>query len=121
MKRVRTTGLSLALGLALLTVLGGCASAARNAQAPVESAEVTMPPSYRFDPVAIRVPIGTTVTWRNTDNFTHAVSVVTGGFPNLSLAPGQSGTISFDQPGEYAYICTYHAQDMKGIVSVVER
>jgi plastocyanin len=121
MKHVRRTGLSLALGLALITVLGGCASAAGAAQSVVESAEVTMPPSYRFDPVAIRVPVGTTVTWRNTDNFTHSVSVVGAGFPELSLAPGQSGTITFDQPGEYPYICTYHAQDMKGTVSVVER
>jgi plastocyanin len=121
MKRVRTTGLGLALGLALLTVLGGCASAAQGTQAPAESAEVTMPPSYRFDPVAIRVPVGTTVTWRNTDNFTHSVSVVAGGFPELSLAPEQFGTITFDQPGEYAYVCTYHAQDMKGTISVVER
>lgn len=121
MKHVRTLAFSLAQGLALLILLGGCASATQSAQAPVESAEVTMPPSYRFDPVAIRVPVGTTVTWRNTDNFTHAVSVVAGGFPDLSLAPGQSGTITFDQVGEYAYICTYHAQDMKGTVSVVER
>src|SRR5688572_105124 len=120
MKHVRATGLSLALALALVTVLAGCASAT-SAQAPVESAEVTMPPSYRFDPVAIQVPVGTTVTWRNTDNFTHSVSVVDGGFPELSLAPGQSGTITFDEPGEYAYVCTYHAQDMKGTVSVVER
>jgi len=121
MKQVRTTGLSLALVLALATVLAGCASAARTAQALVESAEVTMPPSYRFDPVAIQVPVGTTVTWRNTDNFTHSVSVVDGGFPTLDLAPGQSGTITFDQPGEYAYVCTYHAQNMKGTVRVVER
>ena len=25
----------------------------------------------------------------------------------------------FGQPGEYDYICTYHAQDMKGKISVV--
>lgn len=118
MKHLRATGFILSVGLALLMLLGGCMSAADSARAPVESAEVTMPPSYRFDPVAIRVPVGTTVTWRNTDNFTHAVSVVTGGYPELSLAPGQSGSITFDRPGEYTYICTYHAQNMKGTVSV---
>ena len=80
-----------------------------------------MPPSYRFDPVAIQVPVGTTVTWRNTDNFSHSVSVAGGDFPMLELPPGESGAITFDQPGEYAYVCTYHAQDMKGTVSVVER
>ena len=80
-----------------------------------------MPPSYRFDPPVIQVPAGTTVTWRNSDNFTHSVSVVDGKFPFLNLPPGQSGAITFDQPGTYDYICTYHTQDMKGKVIVVAR
>jgi plastocyanin len=116
---MRTSRLILALALAI--VLAGCASAVGSAEAPAETTLVTMPPSYRFDPVAIQVPVGTTVTWRNTDNFSHSVSVAGGGFPMLELPPGESGTITFDQPGEYAYVCTYHAQDMKGTVSVVER
>ena len=111
----------LILALALVIVLAGCASEVSNAQAPTETNQVTMPPSYRFDPVAIQVPVGTAVTWRNTDNFTHSVSVVDRGFPVLDLAPGQSGTITFDQPGEYPYVCTYHAQVMKGTVIAVER
>ena len=49
------------------------------------------------------------------------MSVVDGTFPFLNLSPGQSGAITFDQPGAYAYICTYHAQDMKGTVIVVAR
>jgi plastocyanin len=109
-----------ALAVAIV-LLAGCAAQPNAAAAPVETAQVTMPPSYRFDPPVIRVPSGTTVTWRNSDNFTHSVSVVDGKFPLLNLSPGQSGTITFDQPGEYAYICTYHAQDMKGTVIVVAR
>ncbi len=119
MKWMRTSRLILALALAI--VLAGCASAVSNAQAPSQTNQVTMPPSYRFDPVAIRVTAGTTVTWRNTDNFSHSVSVAGGEFPMLDLPPGASGTITFDQPGEYAYVCTYHAQDMQGTVRVVER
>jgi plastocyanin len=101
--------------------LAGCAVQTSAAAAPVETAQVSMPPSYRFDPPAIQVPAGTTVTWRNSDNFTHSVSVVGGEFPFLNLAPEQSGAITFDQPGAYEYICTYHAQDMKGTVVVVAR
>jgi plastocyanin len=110
----------LLLALTLVVMLSGCA-AAGSALAARETAQVTMPPSYRFEPVAIRVPAGTTVTWRNTDNFTHSVRVTDGDFPELSLKPGESGTLTFDQPGEYAYVCTYHAQEMKGTVSVAER
>ena len=113
--RTALTALALAAAAALL---GGCASAASGAQPPVQTAEVTMPPSYRFDPPSIQVPAGATVTFRNRDNFTHSVSVTGGGFPYLDLAPGASGQIRFDQPGEYAYVCTYHAQNMKGRVTV---
>ena len=74
-----------------------------------------------FDPPALQVPAGTTVTWRNNDHFTHSVSVAGGKLPFLNLPPGQSGALTFDQPGAYSYICTYHAQDMKGTVIVVAR
>jgi plastocyanin len=105
----------------IIAFLAGCVAQSSAAAQPVETAEVSMPPSYRFDPPAIRIPAGTTVTWRNADNFTHSVSVVDGKFPLLNLSPGQSGAITFDQAGTYAYICTYHAQDMKGTVIVVAR
>jgi plastocyanin len=105
----------------IIVLLAGCAVQTSVAAAPVETAQVSMPPSYRFDPPVIQVPAGTTVTWHNSDNFTHSVSVVDGTFPFLNLSPGQSGAITFDQPGAYAYICTYHAQDMKGTIIVVAR
>ena len=77
-----------------------------------------MPPSYRFEPSVIQLPAGTAVTFNNTDNFTHSVSVSGGSFPYLDLAPGKSGQVTFDQPGTYDYVCTYHATDMKGKVTV---
>jgi plastocyanin len=117
---MRTLLLVLALAV-IIVLLAGCAAQPSAAAAPVETAEVSMPPSYRFDPPAIQVPAGTTVTWRNSDNFTHSVSVSGGAFPFLNLSPGQSGTITFDQPGAYDYVCTYHAQDMQGTIIVVAR
>jgi plastocyanin len=104
-----------------IMLLAGCGTQTRAAAAPVETTQVTMPPSYRFDPPQIQVQAGATVTWRNTDNFTHSVSVSGGEFPFLNLPPGQSGEITFDQPGVYDYVCTYHAQAMKGTVTVVAR
>jgi plastocyanin len=117
--RTVLTVLALAAATALL---GACAAPARGAQAPVQTAEVTMPPSYRFDPASIQVPAGTTVTFKNNDNFTHSVSVTTGGtLPYLDLPPGKSGQITFAEPGTYDYICTYHATNMKGRVTVSAR
>jgi plastocyanin len=117
---MRTLLLIPAVAVAIV-LLAGCGAQTSAAAAPVETAEVSMPPSYRFEPAAIQVPVGTTVTWRNSDNFTHSVSVVDVTFPFLNLSPGQSGAITFDQPGAYTYICTYHAQNMKGRVIVVAR
>nr|PZN34647.1 MAG: plastocyanin [Chloroflexota bacterium] len=110
--------LVLAIAVALLA---GCGAQPSAAAGEVETSEVTMPPSYRFDPPRIRVPAGTTVTWRNTDNFTHSVSVAGGDFPLLNLAPGEAGSITFDQRGGYDYLCTFPAQDMRGTVTVVAR
>jgi len=95
----------LASVLAIVVVLlAGCGGQTSTAE-PVQTTQVTMPPSYVFEPPAIQVPAGTTVTWLNNDHFTHTVSVADGTFPVLNLAPEQSGTITFDQPGTYAYIC----------------
>jgi plastocyanin len=117
---MRTLLLIPALALAIVH-LAGCAAQTSAAAAPVETAQVSMPPSYRFDPPAIQVPAGTTVSWRNDDNFTHSVSISGGAFPFLNLPPGQSDALIFDQPGAYDYVCTYHAQDMRGTIIVVAR
>jgi plastocyanin len=107
----------LALGLAL----AGCGGSVAASSQPVETSRVEMPPSYRFDPEVIRVPAGTTVTWHNSDNFTHSVEPQDGTNRNLVVPPGQSVQITFDQPGEYSYICAFHPQNMKGKVIVVAR
>jgi plastocyanin len=108
----------LAAALIALVVLTGCAAAAeaRKGADAIATNVVTMPKSYRFDPALITVPAGTTVTWTNTDNFTHSVRVE-GGATQM-VPPGESTTFTFDTPGEYDYLCTLHAQNMKGKVIV---
>ncbi len=107
----------LVIGTLLLVITSaGCASTALSA-APVKTDHVEMPPSYKFSPTVIEVKAGTTVTWHNGDNFTHSVQLVPGGKP-LVAAPGQSVQITFDKPGVYDYICSFHPNDMKGKVIV---
>lgn len=110
MRRIRLT-----VGLMLLLMLAGCAS---KPPQPVETTHVEMPKSYRFDPPAIIVAVGTEVTWHNGDNFTHSVKFDQDIAPELVLEPGESGSVHFDQVGEYTYFCTFHAQQMKGKVIV---
>jgi plastocyanin len=112
----RTWALALAVLLAIL--LTGCAPPTAAAVDPVATTnQVDLPPSYLFRPDAIQVAPGTTVTWTNHDNFTHSVQVQ-GQSDVHVMRPRESAQITFDGPGTYAYVCTFHAQNMRGTVLV---
>jgi|DewCreStandDraft_2_1066082.scaffolds.fasta_scaffold00475_11 plastocyanin len=111
-----------ALLFLLLLASAGCAttSSAGTAQ-PVETDRVRAVKSYRWEPKVIRVPAGTTVTWRNDDNFSHSVRLLTGDRAPHLMQPGQSVSLTFDTPGEYPYECSLHPREMQGKVIVVPR
>lgn len=104
------------LGSGLL--LAACAPQA--AADPVATDTVNLPPSYRFEPAAITVVDGTTVTWTNNDNFTHNVRLLDDGGEVLDLPPGESVSFTFTGPGEHRYDCSFHPNDMTGVVVVSE-
>ncbi len=87
---------------------------------PVATNEVNLPPSYRFEPAAISVPDGTTVTWTNNDNFTHNVRLLDDGGDVLDLPPGETVSFTFTGPGEHRYDCSFHPNDMSGVVIVTD-
>jgi plastocyanin len=111
--RIWTVPLTLALATLLAAACGDDASDA----APVRTNHVDLPHSYRFEPAAIEVVAGSEVTWTNNDRFTHSVKVEDGA--NHDLERDQSVTITFDEPGEYDYVCVYHPRDMRGRVVVM--
>jgi len=63
------------------------------------------------------VPVGGTITWTNLGTQAHTVTSSDGAFDSGPVAPGESATIQFDTPGDFAYVCTPHPW-MKGIVHV---
>ena len=108
-----------AAGALLLLVLAACSSRAAGAT-PVATDKVDLPPTYTFEPAAITIKAGTTVTWTNDDHFTHSVQLLDGGLsgdPHV-MAPGQAVTVTFPAPGTYHYQCHLHPQNMKGTVEV---
>jgi plastocyanin len=113
--------LTVASRLAALLVLAGlvasCAAAGQDAS-PVATTSVDLPKSYRFAPATISVKAGATVTWTNSDNFTHSVLFGSEASPGLVLAPGEHVDRSFPTAGTYAYVCAFHSQDMRGTVIV---
>jgi plastocyanin len=111
--------IAVAAAAVAIGLLGGCAAKAADAP-PVATSAVNLPPSYKFEPAAIAVSPGTTVTWTNNDHFTHSVQFLDGGLPNTPLVmdPGATATFVFDRPGTYHYQCHLHPQNMQGTVTV---
>ena len=99
-------------------VLLACTGSAGGA--PIATDTVDLPRSYRFAPADITVASGTTVTWTNSDNFTHNVQFADKGLSGepLTMRPGETVQFTFATPGTYEYLCSLHPQDMKGSVVV---
>jgi plastocyanin len=107
--------LAFALAVVVPVLVTGCGGS-RDLGTPVATNDVLLPKSYMFEPAAIVIKAGTSVTWRNEDNFSHSVKVEDG--PDHELGRGKSVTIAFPTPGTYHYVCTLHSHDMRGEVIV---
>jgi plastocyanin len=103
--------------IALAVVVAACAATGQEAS-PVPTDKVDLPKSYRFAPTDIVVAVGATVTWTNSDNFTHSVRFDGDASPGLVMAPGETVTHTFPSAGTFPYVCAFHAQDMRGTVIV---
>ena len=70
----------------------------------------------RYEPAAITVKRGETVTFVNRDPFPHTVTAA-GKFDSGSIAANASWSFRAREAGEHAYICTLHP-NMKGTIRV---
>ncbi|MCB2223223.1 MAG: nitrite reductase, copper-containing [Actinobacteria bacterium] len=71
-----------------------------------EFAETEDPADYSVN--VLRIPVGTTVTWTNSDSMLHTVTAVDGSFDSGFLDEGDSWSHTFTEPGEYEYYCLPH-------------
>jgi plastocyanin len=72
-----------------------------------------------YEPVAVTVPVGSTLTWVNDGVLPHTVTDVEGAFDSGFLVTGDTFSLAFDSLGEFEYFCTIHPE-MIGTISVVE-
>ena len=113
------TALRLLLPVLATVVLAACSGGGDGAAAadatPVKTSAVVAK-DMRFDPAAIEVPAGTTVTWTFQDG--SVPHDVTGdGWKSGKAQSKGSYRHTFDRPGTYDYRCTLHS-GMKGRVVV---
>ena len=98
-------------GAARLVPLPGATGTGPPPSAPEASGVEVAIAAFAFEPAELRVPVGTAVTWSNTDPTPHTA---TGdGFNTGPLEPGTTGTVTFDTAGTFEYLCAIHPT-MKG-------
>ncbi|MBU6429277.1 MAG: cupredoxin domain-containing protein [Cyanobacteria bacterium REEB65] len=83
-----------------------------------QAAAVTLS-GFAFNPQSLTVKAGTAVTFTNKDSVGHTVTPDNAGefTGSGTLTGGQSQTITFAQPGTYAYHCSIHPS-MTGTIVV---
>ena len=75
---------------------------------------------YKFAPLMLTVPVGTTVTWINHDTAPHTAthrSFSNEAFDSGNMQATQIFTHRFRKPGTYPYLCILH-QGMRGTILV---
>lgn len=102
-------------GLAAALVLGmgvfgtGRKGSVTRAQQKMSTVEVKID-NFSFGPVALTVPVGTTVTWTNRDDIPHN-TVSTDDpktFKSKVLDTDEKFSFTFSKPGTYPYFCSIH-------------
>jgi plastocyanin len=76
-----------------------------------------------FLPDELHVTAGTIVEWRydgggGETESTHNVIALDKAFKSGDLNAGSRFSFTFTQPGEFAYVCSYHARQMTGKIVV---
>lgn len=83
------------------------ASTFQNDNAADEYATTEAPADYSIN--ELMVPLGTTVTWTNNDpGVPHTVTAADGLFDSGILATGDTFSYTFNQVGQFNYLCTPH-------------
>ena len=76
-----------------------------------------------YTPAMLNIQLGDTVTWTNIDSEVHTVSSANvtsdgGVYFHETLLPGETYSVTFDNPGTYFYSCMIKFHGMTGIVRV---
>ncbi len=77
------------------------------------------PRTWRYEPAALTVKVGTTVTWTNSGAVVHTATADDGkAFDSGLMRPKATFSVTLKSPGTFAYHCTYHRW-MKGTIIAV--
>jgi plastocyanin len=114
-KNVCLTGLAIPVMVAALLLLTGSRSVEANDQASAVNTAVNMAvdtavkiDNFVFGPQTLTVPVGTTVTWTNSDDIPHTAVSTDGVFKSKVMDTDEKFSYTFTKAGTYSYYCTIH-------------
>jgi plastocyanin len=113
MRKRMFVGLSIAVGLAIATVLILHPTRARSEDS--KPMEVTVD-NFTFAPQTLTVPVNGTVTWVNKDDVPHVIASDDGVFKSKALDTDDKYSYTFSKAGTYAYYCSVHPKMVGKIV-----
>ena len=96
--------------------MAGQTTVASAAPAPAGSIGVNIG-AFTFGPPGVTIAPGKTVTWTNTDESPHQITVAGTPLKTGFLLKGQNASLTFKDEGMFAYNCALHP-NMKGTVQV---
>jgi plastocyanin len=114
-KNAWVAGVAAPVMIATLLLFAGSPRVTASSQ-PAANAAVKID-NFVFGPQTLTVPVGTTVTWTNSDDIPHTSVSTDGVFKSKVLDTDEKFSYKFDKAGTYPYYCTIHPK-MTGTVVV---
>ena len=114
---MRVASLATPVMIAMLLLFAGSPSvkASNNDQASAVNAAVKID-NFVFGPQTLTVPVGTTVTWTNSDDIPHTSVSTDGVFKSKVRDTDEKFSYTFAKAGTYPYYCTIHPKMIGQIV-----
>jgi plastocyanin len=114
-KNMWVAGVALPVLIGIVLLFVGSSSVQANDQP--SAANAVKIDNFVFGPQTITVPIGTTVTWTNSDDIPHTAVSTDGVFKSKVMDTDEKFSYTFTKAGTYSYYCSIHPK-MTGQVVV---
>ena len=113
---VRIASVVMPVLMAMLLLFAESSSVKANDQPSAANVAVKID-NFVFGPQTITVPVGTTVTWTNSDDIPHTVVSTEGVFKSKVMDTDEKFSYTFTKAGTFPYFCSIHPK-MTGKVVV---
>jgi plastocyanin len=99
------TAMPVLIGMLLLFAVSPSVKANEQPSATIAAVKID---NFVFGPQTLTVPVGTTVTWTNSDDIPHTSVSTEGVFRSKVLDTDEKFSYTFTKAGTYPYYCTIH-------------